>query len=61
MKAYIIAGVVLLLTGCMLDPEIRFASHRKACLAYGFEADTPEFAQCIQTEEINWKRQLRGV
>ena len=57
MKAYILAGVVLLLAACV-SPEARLARHVDSCAAYGFNAGTVEFAQCVQQEEMNRQERL---
>jgi hypothetical protein len=49
--AVILAGSLVMLTGCTTEAELR-KRDEAACISYGFQRSTIEFANCLQRESI---------
>lgn len=55
-RIFVIAGgigaMLLALSGCVSPEQLR-AQDEAACSAYGFLAGTPDFARCMQQENLS--------
>jgi len=51
MRAAVLGGTILSLAGCVTPEEIR-AADEASCAGYGFQPATPEFARCLQQENL---------
>ena len=49
---------LITLTGCARSPEYRFAKHKEACIAYGYEDGSESMAKCMQSEEHAYRERL---
>ncbi len=52
----VLLAVLLSVSGCMLSPDHRMSRHEGKCTAYGYQAGTSAYAQCMQQEELAWKQ-----
>jgi hypothetical protein len=50
-KRTVLLLAAVALTGCATAEDIRKSDEAK-CTSYGFRRDTPEFASCVQQENI---------
>lgn len=48
-----ITAVSSLLSGCAINHLDPMVTHRATCLDYGFQYGTPEYAKCIQKEQLS--------